>query len=150
MFKVLTNKLTSCMMWFLTLSVSFLITTMGIVLATYAYVIFHSKYINSKVSVGNISAELSNFQQQIDAAISKNGALFVQNNQLLQKINQFPELMTGSNFDSARTTTKEEINKLKKLIQTQADLLKSQKSDLNFLNQDLSKLNAKVSKQSDE
>lgn len=150
MFKEITNKLTSCMVWFLTLSVSFLITTMGILLATYAYVIFHSKYTNSKFSMGNISAELSSFQQQIDAAISTNGALIVQNNQLLEKIKQFPELMAGNNFDSARSITKDEINKLKKLLQSQSDLLESQKSDLNLLNHDLSKLNAKDSKQGDE
>lgn len=135
------------MAWFLTGAISFLIIMMGILVATYAYVIFNSKYINSKVSLGNVSAELSNFQNQIDTAIDTNNALLKQHNQLLKKVEQFPELMAGNNFNSAKIPYKEEINELKKLIQTQSNLLESQKSSLNLLNQDLYKLNAKVVKQ---
>ncbi|HCR5129849.1 TPA: hypothetical protein OO122_003042 [Legionella pneumophila] len=141
------NKLSYGMAWFLTLSISFLITMMGILVATYAYVIFNSKHINSKLSVGNISAELSNFQHQIDTAINTNNELVKQNNQLLKRVDQFPVFVAGSNFDSSKNPSKEEFNKLIKLIQTQSNLLESQKSSLNLLNQDLFKLNAKVDKQ---
>ena len=135
------------MVWVFTLSISFLILMTGILVATYAYVIFNSKHINSKLSVANISTEISNFQEKIDTATKTNNELSIQNNQLLETIDQLYGLMTGSNFALDKSHTKDEISKLKKLIQNQFNLLESQKNNLNLLNEDLSELNAKVSKE---
>ncbi|KTD54262.1 hypothetical protein Lsai_3084 [Legionella sainthelensi] len=147
MFKEIENNLTYGMVWFLTLSFSFLITTIGILVVTYAYVIFHSKHINSKLSVGNVSAEISNFQNDIDTAMNTNNALLKQNNQLLETVEQFPELMTGNNFAVDKSLSKDEINKLTKGIRDQLKLLESQKNSLNLLNQNLSKFKTKVGKE---
>ncbi|STY28802.1 Uncharacterised protein [Legionella wadsworthii] len=136
MFSEIAKKLNNCMVWVLTLSVSFLLIMLGLLIFAYSYVIFTSKYIDTKFSVGYFSAQISNFQDQITNATKANTQLSLRNKQLLDRIEKF-YVSTGSSNAVSGNYSQEEIIGIKELVQNQINLLDSQKSNLDSINRNL-------------